>query len=76
MAQIIKRQNGYSVREFYMYKGKKKSKNQGGFKTKKEAQNYAIELDHKKLNHELMAETEIVLQIILLNGLKTIKNLN
>lgn len=58
MAQIIKRQNGYSVREFYMYKGKKKSKNQGGFKTKKEAQNYAIELDHKKLNHELMAETE------------------
>ncbi|MDE1506277.1 site-specific integrase [Ligilactobacillus salivarius] len=48
MAEISKRGSGYQVRVYWIEDGKRKSKSKGGFKTKREAQIYANELENLK----------------------------
>jgi len=48
MAEISKRGSGYQVRIYWIEDGKRKSKSKGGFKTKREAQIYANELENLK----------------------------
>lgn len=48
MAQIYKKQGSWAVRVYFEESGKRKSKNKQGFRTKKEAEIYAIDLENKK----------------------------
>lgn len=48
MAQIYKKQGSWAVRVYFYDNGKRKSKNKQGFRTKKEAEVYANELENKK----------------------------
>lgn len=48
MAQIYKKQGSWAVRVYFEENGKRKSKNKQGFRTKKEAEIYATDLENKK----------------------------
>ena len=48
MAEISKRGSGYQVRVYWIEDGQRKSKSKSGFKTKREAQIYANELENLK----------------------------
>lgn len=48
MAQIYKKQGSWAVRVYFYDNGKRKSKNKQGFRTKKEAEIYATDLENKK----------------------------
>ncbi len=48
MAQVYKKQGSWAVRVYFEENGKRKSKNKQGFRTKKEAEIYATDLENKK----------------------------
>ncbi|XRJ96637.1 tyrosine-type recombinase/integrase [Latilactobacillus sakei] len=59
MAQIYKKQGSWAVRVYFDENGKRKSKNKQGFRTKKEAEIYAADLETKKNTSGISSQLDI-----------------